>query len=225
MYLNITQLTESFGVSERTVLDWVRQEKMPHVQDQGRVLFEQTQVTEWAAKKGLLVQAGFLSEQPNQSLFSTLAPLLRRGGIWRDVPPPKINGVFSSILNKLSLPQAIQDLFMQRMSMPNGVALTPVGRGFALPHPSTRLFLGKDYMLIALILLNRPYAGVTTSDNEPITRMFFFIAPTPRQHMNMLAMLARSIATGDVLRINPRMSDEEIFQTIATARLPEARVG
>ncbi|MDY0274621.1 MAG: helix-turn-helix domain-containing protein [Desulfomicrobium sp.] len=223
MYLNITQVAESFGVSEGTVQDWVHREKMPHVHDQGRILFEQSQVMEWTAKKGLRVHSGFLSEQPAQPLHVTLAPLLRRGGIWRDVLPSTIHQVFMEILRKLTLPQNMEDLFNQRMSTPGGVSITPVGRGFALPHPTTRLFLGKDFALIALILLKKAYTGVTTPDNVPITRMLFFISPTPRQHTNMLGLLARSIDTGAMLRPNAHMSDEEIFQTIATARIPELR--
>ena len=46
MYLNLIQVAESFGVSERVVEDWIRLEGMPHVPDRGRLLFDQAQVAE-----------------------------------------------------------------------------------------------------------------------------------------------------------------------------------
>ena len=39
MYLNLIQIAESFGVSEKVVEDWVRKEGLPHTPDRGRLLF------------------------------------------------------------------------------------------------------------------------------------------------------------------------------------------
>ena len=48
MYLNLIQIAESFGVSEQVITEWVRNEGMPHVHDRERILFERSQVMDWA---------------------------------------------------------------------------------------------------------------------------------------------------------------------------------
>ena len=80
MYLNLIQIAESFGVAEQVVTEWVKHEGMPHVHDRDRILFEQSLVMDWAARKGLATHGGFLS-QPAQSRTANpdLSPLLRRG--------------------------------------------------------------------------------------------------------------------------------------------------
>lgn len=98
MYLNLIQIAESLGVSEHVVTDWVRKEDMPHVHDRGRVLFEQSQVMEWAAKHGLVARTGFLSQPtPTQAEALSLPDLLHRGGIWRDARPSDLPGIFGRI--------------------------------------------------------------------------------------------------------------------------------
>jgi PTS system nitrogen regulatory IIA component len=59
MYLNLVQITESFGVTEKVVQDWIRTEGMPHLQERGRLLFDRAQVTEWAATGGQNSQLDF----------------------------------------------------------------------------------------------------------------------------------------------------------------------
>jgi hypothetical protein len=102
MYLNLIQIAESFGVSESVVEGWIRNEGLPHTPDRGRLLFDRAQVAEWATKRGLAAHAGFLA--PETSALGTslrLGPLLRVGGIWRDVPAADVSVVFERIVNVL----------------------------------------------------------------------------------------------------------------------------
>jgi len=165
MYLNLIQIAESFGVSEKVVEDWMRNEGLPHTPDRGRRLFDRAQVAHWAAARGLAAKAGFLA--PQTPAFSTgwrLEPLLRTGGIWRDVPAAGVLELFRRIVT--ALPGAtppIRQLLLQRLPAKQGIAYAPVGGGFAMPHLSTRVSLGRDSGTIALLLLKDPLAV-----NEPM---------------------------------------------------------
>ena len=202
MYLNLIQIAESFGVSEQVVLEWVRKEGMPHVHDRDRILFEQAQVMTWAARNGLAANAGFLA-QPVASPSSApdLTALLRRGRIWRDVSPTDLGSVLGQIVGSLpNLTPAVRAMLAQRITHPEGLTVAPTGGGFALPHPAKGVFLGEACALVALIELNAPWSGTETPDGVPLTRLLFFISPTPRLHVNMLGLLARSIASGALTR-------------------------
>jgi PTS system nitrogen regulatory IIA component len=218
MYLNLIQIAESFGVSETVVEGWIRDEGLPHTPDRGRLLFDRAQVVDWAARRGLAAQAGFLA--PQASALGTrlrLGPLLRAGGIWRDVPAAEVPAVFERIVT--ALPGAtppVQQLLGQRLRAKGGVTLAPIGGGFALPHPSTRVTLGRNSGTVALLFLRDTLQQADASpDDVPITRLFFFIAPSPRAHLDLLGRLSRSLARGPLRELVARgAQDEELLQAV-----------
>jgi PTS system nitrogen regulatory IIA component len=218
MYLNLIEVAESFGVSETVVDDWIRNEGLPHTPDRGRLLFDRAQVAEWAVKRGLAAKAGFLA--PETSLLGTslrLGPLLRTGGIWRDVAAADVPALFERIVT--ALPGAtppIRRLLGQRLRVKGGVTMAPVGSGFALPHPSTRITLGRDSGTVSILFLRDALPPEKVApDDVPITRLCFFIAPSPRAHLDLLARISRSLARGPLRELVVKgATDEEIFQAV-----------
>lgn len=221
MYLNLVQLAESFGVSEKVVEDWIRREGLPHLPDRGRILFDRAQVAQWAAGRGLAAQAGFLA--PQAGAFSSalgLEPLLRAGGIWREIAPAEVPGVVGRVVSALpGAPLPVRELLSQRVQAPGGLTLAPVGGGFALPHPSVRVALGRASGAVALLLLREPLPLTEPGpDDQAVTRLIFFIAPSPRAHLDLLARLSRTALRGPVKEAIARGdSDAEIFAAVAAA--------
>jgi len=221
MYLNLIQIAESFGVSESVLEGWIQNEGLPHTLDRGRFVFDRAQVAQWAAGRGLAAQAGFLA--PESSVFATglrLEPLLRAGGIWRDVAAAEVANVFDRIV--AALPAAtppVRQLLAQRLRAPGGITWGAIGGGFALPHPSARIALGRDSGTLALLLLRDalPIPGNGT-DGVPVTRLLFFIAPSPRAHLDLLGRLSRVLARGPLRELVLKSADDnEIFAALATA--------
>ena len=221
MYLNLIQIAESFGVSESVVAGWIRDEGMPHTPDRGRLMFDRAQVVQWAATRGLATRAGFLT--PETSAFATgcqLEPLLRAGGIWRDVPAAGVLDVLTKVV--AALPGAtppVRQLLAQRLRAAHGITWAAIGGGFALPHPSSRIALGRDSGTVALLLLRDALTQTgATPDNVPVTRMIFFIAPSPRAHLDLLGRMTRALAQGNVRELVVKgASDAEIYAAIAAA--------
>src|SRR5579862_4571172 len=217
MYLNLIQIAESFGVSERVVEGWVRDEGMPNTPDRGRLLFDREQVAEWAAERGLAGRTGFLTAQ-QAALGSDLqlGGLLRKGGIWRGVPPAEVPAVFERIINTLpGATASVRKLIGQRLRTQGGVTIAPVGGGFALPHPSARVTLGRDSGLVALILLGDGLPHVEAMpDEQAINRLLFFVAPSPRSHLDLIGRLTRLLMRGNLRDLLARdATDDEILQT------------
>ncbi len=219
MYLNVVQIAESFGVAENVVEDWIRNEGLPHIPDRGRLLFDRAQVADWATAHGLAAQAGFLA--PATSAVAggwQLEPLLRAGGIWREVTAANLTHVLGRIV--AALPGAtppVRQLLAQRLRAPGGVTTAPVGGGFALPHMSTRIALGRESGLVALLLLSEAMElSEPPPDGVPVTRLLFFIAPSPRAHLDLLGKLSRVLTRGPLRELIVRgVSDEEIFKVLA----------
>jgi PTS system nitrogen regulatory IIA component len=221
MYLNLVELAESFGISERVVEDWIRDEGLPYVPDRGRLLFDRARVVHWAAAHGLTARAGFLA--PENGAFTsglTLAPMLRIGGIWRDVPALGVSEVLERVIAGLSaVPGPVRALLAQRLRAKGGINWAPVGGGFALPHFSTRVTLGRDAGVVALLFLREALALTEPPlDGVPVTRLFFFIPPSPRAHLDTLARLSRAVAQGPLRGVAERGApDEELLQALAAA--------
>lgn len=221
MYLNLVQLAESFGVSEKTVEGWIRNEGLPHTPDRGVLLFDRAQVAHWAAARGLAAHAGFLSvEKPGLASVVRLAPLLRAGGIWRDVPAADLTAVFGKVAE--ALPGAappIRQMLAQRFRAKGGVTIAPIGGGYALPHPATRVAMGRDSGIMALILLRDPLPPQDLRvDEVPITRLLFFIAPSPRAHLEMIGRISRLLSAGTLRdALDAGAADEAIHDILAAA--------
>jgi PTS system nitrogen regulatory IIA component len=61
----------------------------------------------------------------------------------------------------------------------------------------------------ALLLAEPP------ADGKPVTRLFFFIAPSPRAHLDLLARLSRYVVREPLRELVERAApDEEIFQAM-----------
>jgi len=221
MYLNLIQIAESFGVSEKVVEDWIRNEGLPHTPDRGRLLFDRAQVATWAAARGLAAQAGFLA--PAASVFTTgwrLGPLLRAGGIWREVPEAGVADVFQRIVTGLpGVTPPIRQLLGRRLHAPGGLTMAPVGGGFALPHPSMRVALGRDSGVAAILFLREALTLTEpAADAVPVNRLIFFIAPSPRAHLDLLGRLSRILVRGPLRELLVRgANDNEIFAAVAAA--------
>lgn len=228
MYLNLIQIAESFGVSENVVEGWIRDEEMPHTPDRGRLLFDRAQVVQWAAARGLATRAGFLT--PETSAFATgcqLEPLLRAGGIWRDLPAAQVADVLDKVVTALpGTPPTVRQFLTQRLRAAGGITWAAIGGGFALPHSSARVTLGRDSGTVALLLLSEALTQAgPTPDDVPVTRMFFFIAPSPRAHLDLIGRLTRALAIGKLREVVAKgASDAEILAAAAAAdsNKPEA---
>lgn len=221
MYLNVIQLAESLGVEESVVQGWVRNEGLPAIEDRGRLLFDRAQVAQWAAERGLAARTGFLA--PTRTASSParrLEPLLRAGGLWRDVPANEILSTLERVVNTLpgATPE-VRRILAQRLHAPNGITWAPVGNGLALPHLRAHVTLGRDAGLLALLFLRDGLSlGEPPSDGLPVTRLLFFVAPSPRAHLELLAQLSAALTSGSLRQlVLTAAPDAEIFAALATA--------
>lgn len=226
MFLNIVELAQSLGVEESEVQSWIAKAGLPHVSDRGRLLFDRAQVVVWAESHGLAAKAGFLA--PERSKIHAglkLESMLRAGGIWRDVPAARVLDRFAEIVAKLpGATPPVRQLLQQRLRAPNGISWALVGGGLALPHLRTPVALGRDAGIVALLLLRDPLTVPEPApDDQPVTRVLFFVAPSPRAHLEMLAQWSAALARGHLRQhLNETASDEDLFAALAAAG-PDAR--
>jgi nitrogen PTS system EIIA component len=221
MYLNVIQLAESLGVEENVLEGWVRNEGLPCIRDRGRLLFDRAQVVAWAATRGLAAKAGFLApERFASGTERKLELLLRTGGIWRDVAASDVLDLLERVVTSVpGATPAVRQLLIQRLRSPDGVTWAPVGHGLALPHLRSPVALGRDAGTVALVIL-RDFLPLKEQppDNIPVTRLLFFIAPSPRAHLELLAQFSTALTRGGLRQlVLDAAPDEQIFSALTAA--------
>lgn len=212
MFLNLVQLSESFGVSEKVINGWIRHEGLPHTPDRGRMIFDREQVAQWAETRGLATKAGFLAPDATRSGAGVLLePLFRAGGIWRNIHSAELSQVIDKVITALpGISAPVGKMLSQRICAKGGLTIAPVGGGFALPHPATRLSLGRASGTVALVRLCEPLVFTEPQvDEEPVTILLFFIAPSARGHLELLGRLSRSLACAPLRQLVVAGEDDE----------------
>lgn len=225
MFLNIIELAQSLGVDESEVEGWIRKDGLPHITERGRLLFDRVQVADWAASRGMAAKVGFLA--PSQSKISNVArleSLLHAGGIHRDIPASDALNFFAGIVAKLpGATPPIRQMLQVRLRAPDGISWAAVGHGLALPHLRTPVALGRDAGILAIVLLREPLAlPEPAPDEQPVTRLLFFVAPSPRAHLELLAQLSTALSRGNLRQlIVDGAPDEQIFTAVSAAEKKE----
>src|ERR1019366_329692 len=158
-------------------------------------------------------RVGFLApERAKIQGGKKLETMLRTGGICREISVANHLDLFADIVAKLpGATPPIRQMLQQRLRAPNGISWALVGGGLALPHLSTPIALGRDAGIFAIVLLREALAvNEPAPDEQPITRLLFFVAPSPRAHLEMLAQLSTALTRGHLRElINNRCPDEE----------------
>jgi len=220
MFLNIIELAQSLGVDEREVEGWIRRDGLPHIIERGRLLFDRVQVVDWAASRGMAAKVGFLAPTHKISGGMRLEALLRTGGIHRDVSAAGVPDFFADIVARLpGATPPVRQMLQQRLRAPSGISWAAVGNGLALPHLRSAVALGRDAGVVVLMLLRDSLTlPEPAPDAQPITRLIFFVAPSPRAHLEILAQLSTALTHGKLPRlISTGSPDEDIFAAVAAA--------
>ena len=110
----------------------------------------------------------------------------------------------------------VRQMLAQRLRAKDGVTMAPVGGGFALPHPSARITLGRDSGTVALhpsaaIALPPPELRVGWRAGDPA--VFFHRPLAPRPSRSGAPAQPRCISRGPLREVLAKDgTDEEIFQ-------------
>ena len=113
----------------------------------------------------------------------------------------------------------VRQLLAQRLRQPDGVSWAAVGNGLALPHMRTPVALGRDAGTFAILILRDALAlNEPAPDAAPITRLLFFVAPSPRAHLELLGLLSGALLRGGFQKpVVDAAPDDQIFSALIAA--------
>ena len=202
MQWSVAEIARGLNVSERTVLRWVKDDRLPVREQEGRVVVNRAEFLEWATSRNLKLPAVFFDDsQASQPVLPSFADALEAGGIFRGVGGTDKPSVLRAIVTRLRLPAGVdRDLLFQMLLAREALASTAVGDGMAIPHPRNPIVLQVTEPQVALCFLARP-VPFGALDGLPVFALFTMVSPAPRVHLHLLARLSFALRQAGFKRL------------------------
>ncbi len=216
MSLTVAKAAELTGVTERTVVNWIRKDGLPACKVNDQYQLNRVELLEWATNHGIkLSPAIFSVEDAEEESLPSLLTALETGGIHFGIGGDDQPSVLKHVVDLLPLPpQVDRDFMLQVLMAREALGTTAIGDGIAIPHVRNPILLHVAAPAISLCFLDNP-VDFKAVDDKPVDILFTLVSPTVKTHLHILAKLAyglRDQRFKEVLR--RRESAVEILATV-----------
>ncbi|HLP46522.1 MAG TPA: PTS sugar transporter subunit IIA, partial [Candidatus Kapabacteria bacterium] len=167
MELKIKDLTALLNIEEKTLLQWIRDKKIPNYKINHQYLFNKTEIKEWILQNNIQVSDKILELNETNTPVK-LSQLIARGGIHFNIAGKTPIEVIKNAVHVMSIPPEVDEetvaysLIEREEMMP-----TAIGKGIAIPHPRNPIIADIDHENITLCLLEEAI-NYNALDNEPV---------------------------------------------------------
>jgi PTS system nitrogen regulatory IIA component len=224
MQLTVRDVTRFFGVSEGTVLRWIKQRNLPAQRVAGQFRFNRAELLEWATAQKIKVSVEmFASMERDPDPVPGLGDALEAGGIFYQLSGSTKETALRSLVEVLPLPEgADRDLLLSLFLTREALASTAIGDGIALPHVRSPIVLHVPRPMITLCFLEQP-VDFAALDGQPVGILFSLISPTVHTHLQLLSRLSFGLHDAKFKEAVTRRAPRE--DILKEARRVEAGLG
>ncbi len=191
MKLTIKEVAKCLQLPLSTVERWIRQGRIPIQRSGNNLTFTDSAIEKWAESHNL----PFTKPHKDRALqedyeLENLLPVMKRGGIFRNVQGDNVPAVLQCAVNKMpALSASVKIRLYERLLEREHLTSTGIGKGVAIPHPHDPLADVIDKPLIATCFLEKP-VDFAAIDDKPVFVMFILISPTIKLHLHLLSRLS-----------------------------------
>ena len=191
MQLEPAEAAQALNVDEKTVMRWIRKDRLPAEQLQGNYRINPVDLLEWATARGIKVNpALYKMHDADDRPLPTLSQALEAGGIHSGVTGADTETVLRNVVAILNLPPEVDpDFILQVLLAREALGTTAVGDGIAIPHVRNPILVQLPVPKIALCFLAQP-VDFGALDGKPVQILFTIITPSIRMHLHLLSKLA-----------------------------------
>jgi len=197
MHLKTADVAKALNVDEKTVMRWIRKDRLPAEMVSGDYQINRVDLLEWATEHGLKVDPSIyrLLDEENIPL-PLLSEAIEAGGIHCNVAGSDVQTVLQNVVDLLKLPPELDPEFiLQVLLAREAMGTTAIGDGIAIPHVRNPLLLQLPVPQISLCFLSRP-VDFGAIDGKPVQILFTITSPTVRTHLHLLSKLAYALRDG-----------------------------
>ncbi len=190
MFLKVVELAAAAGVSEKTVLFWIRDMGLPAHKQDDRYRINRVDLLEWATNQGISIPPDLFIASNETSHLSSVSEALLFGGIWYDLSGDTPESALREVVSRLHLPPGLDPEFLLQTLLAREVlGSTALGNGIAIPHVRNPIVGPAGESAICLCFL-RNQIDFDAVDGQPVTILFTLVTPNVNAHLHLLAKLA-----------------------------------
>ena len=119
----------------------------------------------------------------------SLAELVKRGGVYRNVPGGYPREILTNLTNLLpAFPSLKTETLLREVLEREALMPTGIGKGIALPHPRTPLLEEGENPFVAIAFPVRPLDW-HTPDGSKVHTIFLIVSKSAKQHLGVLSKI------------------------------------
>lgn len=190
MFLKVAELAAAAGVSEKTVLFWIKDMGLPAHKQDDRYRVNRVDLLEWATNAGISIPPDVFVVNNETGRLATVSGALQLGGIFYDLPGDTPESALREVVARLALPPGLDPEFLlQTLLAREALGSTALGNGIAIPHVRNPIVGQAGDSAICLCFLKTPI-DFEAVDGQPVTILFTLVTPNVKEHLHLLAKLA-----------------------------------
>jgi len=217
MFLKVTDLAVAIGVSEKTVLFWIRDMGLPAHKQDDRYHINRVDLLEWATTHDITLPPDLFAAGNETGPSSSVAAALQKGGVFFDLPGDTPEAALREVVSRLVLPPFLDpESLLQTLLAREALGSTAIGHGIAIPHVRNPIVAQAGESAISLCFLRNPI-DFDAVDGQPVTILFTLVTPNVKAHLQLLAKLAFLLHDQNLQKLLHRPGSEaEIMSAMRT---------
>jgi PTS system nitrogen regulatory IIA component len=194
MLIKATEVAALLGTEEKSVIKWIKKDKLPATLVNGVYQINRVDLLEWATDHAIKIPPELFTAAEADLHFPTLAEAFASGGIHYRVPGDDKLSVLRNVVRLLPLPpQMDPEFLLQVLLAREALGTTAIGDGIAIPHVRNPILLqNKPSPAIMLCFLEKPI-DFDALDGKPVKILFLLTSPTVKVHLHLLSKLAYAL--------------------------------
>ena len=222
MELKIQDIAELLEISEREVQKMIKGNKIPYHKIGPQYRFNKAEISDWVVINNIHVSDKILNLNISK-LPAFVGELLRKGGIYKEIPGDSMNEIILNVIQLLNLPEntnrtELATAILQREELMH----TAIGRGIAIPHPRNPIMSEVEDESIALCRLAKPL-DYNALDGKSIHSLFILLSTTPKRHLEMLSKLSFLCQQDEFISLLEQKADSETLLAYIDSREKESK--
>ncbi|MBE6344655.1 MAG: PTS sugar transporter subunit IIA [Spirochaetaceae bacterium] len=144
-----------------------------------------------------------------------ICSLIKKGGVYYDVPGDTVEEVYKNVCQQLDLPEGITgEQLCTELLKREKIMSTAVGNGIALPHPRPLILKENESQRIVLFFpKNR--LDMSAPDERLVSACFILLTSNVNDHMQILSQIADLVQKVSIrCALEDQASEEELFTEI-----------
>ena len=223
MLLTVAEAAGLLRVPEKTVLHWIKKERLPACKVNENYRLNRVDLLEWATEQGIKLSPEIFAEPDHTDVpLPGLSQVLKAGGTFYGIEGDSKETVLRNIVSLLKFPPEVdRDYMLQVFLAREALGTTAIGEGIAIPHVRNPILLHVDTPMVTLCFLKKPI-DFKAVDDKPVDTIFLLISPTVKSHLHLLSKLAFALRDPRFKAVLQRQGPQS--EILAAVRLIEGEL-